>query len=96
MPKLNLRKMPVQASPCRTCPFAGVEPIKLTPSRYADLFQNLMGNGQQLCHSADNKKICRGGRDIQLKLLHCWGFISAPTDEEFNKTMDECLGTDTK
>ena len=87
----DLRKMPVQVMPCKTCPFAGERPIQLTPARYAELTENLIGQGQHLCHSANNEKICRGGREIQLRWLYLKGFITSPNDEAFNKTMDECL-----
>lgn len=92
----DLRKMPAQTEPCKTCPFAGVDSIKLSPSRYAELINNLMGNGQHLCHSANDKMICRGGRDIQLRWLYLQGFVAEPTDDAFNKTMNECLAGNSK
>lgn len=83
--------MPVQAKPCRTCPFAGSNPIPLPPERYTQLINNLNGNGQHFCHSADNRKICRGGRDIQLRLLCSYGLLDEPTDEAFNQAIAEAL-----
>lgn len=58
--KNGLRNYPVQIKPCRTCPFAGKEPIVLTPEKYQHYITNLMGNGQHFCHSVKNKAICRG------------------------------------
>ncbi|MCT7977583.1 hypothetical protein [Laspinema olomoucense] len=88
----DLRQMPVQSAPCRTCPFAGKEPIPLEPERYAQYLMPLVnGISQHLCHSADDKKVCRGGRDIQLRLLYCKGAISEPTDEAFNKAITQQL-----
>lgn len=72
--KQQLRYMPVQKKPCKTCPFAGEVPVKLHPERQMELTQNLVQcAGQHLCHSANNQKICRGGREIQLRLLCAMG-----------------------
>jgi hypothetical protein len=65
----DLRTYPVQEKPCKTCPFSGEKPLPLSPSDLVMYYQNLMGNGQHICHSTNNTKICRGGRDIQLKWL---------------------------
>jgi hypothetical protein len=59
----DLRTYPVQDKPCRTCPFAGRKPVKLSSDRYKELLNNLLGKKQHLCHSVNNKAICRGGRD---------------------------------
>jgi hypothetical protein len=94
MPKLNpddLRTYPVQKTPCRTCPFAGKEPVRLSSDRYKHYLDNLLGNGQHLCHSADNKAICRGGREIQLRWLYSIGALSEPTDEAFDAAVNETL-----
>jgi hypothetical protein len=98
MDKLNfkgfkdLRKVPVQPSPCRTCPFAGTNPLQLDPQSHFNYIRNLVeGRSQHLCHSADNKKVCRGGRDIQLRLLYSKGDIQAPTDEAFNLAITQEL-----
>ncbi|MDF0556452.1 hypothetical protein [Kamptonema sp. UHCC 0994] len=63
MNRKDLITYPVQAKPCRTCPFAGSEPVRLSNSRYQQILSNLVNSQQHLCHSADNKAICRGGRD---------------------------------
>lgn len=87
----DLSQMEVQERPCKTCPFAGEEPVQLSRERYAELVDNLLGNGQQFCHSADNQKICRGGRDIQLRWLCAMGYLEEPTDEMFNQKMQEII-----
>ncbi|MBD2039225.1 hypothetical protein [Microcoleus sp. FACHB-672] len=87
----DLRTYPVQPKPCRTCPFAGRNPIELLPERYQHFLANLFGQGQHLCHSVDNQKICRGGREIQLRWLCLIGALNEPTDEAFNAAVDEVM-----
>lgn len=89
---INLRDYPVQSKACKSCPFEGEIPIQLTPDRYRYFIENLMGNGQHLCHSQNDKAICRGGRNIQLRILCAMGFLDNPTDEEFNNKMNEIIG----
>ncbi len=89
------RDMPVQSSPCRTCPFEGKEPIALEPDRLQEYTANLVNlEGSHLCHSVNNRMICRGGRTIQLRVLTAMGMISEPTDEAFEKASREALGED--
>ena len=90
---MDLRNFLVQEKPCKTCPFEGTNPVALSPERYAELIKNLMGKGQHFCHSAGNSKsvICRGGRNIQLKWLCAVGALSEPTDEAFNKAVNEAV-----
>lgn len=87
----DLRTYPVQERPCETCPFAGENPIELPLDRYLHYLNNLFGHGQHLCHSAENKTICRGGRDIQLEWLYRIGALSEPTDTAFNQAVDEVM-----
>ena len=88
----DLRTYPVQPKPCKTCPFEGETPIQLSPERYHYFINNLAGNGQHLCHSKNNKAICRGARNIQLRMLCAMGLLDNSTDEEFNKKMNEIIG----
>ncbi|MEG4286268.1 hypothetical protein QUB68_24365 [Microcoleus sp. A006_D1] len=88
-PQLNpndMRTYPVQKSPCLTCPFAGREPLILAD--FEQYIENLMGNGQHICHSTD-KNICRGGRDIQLAWLCSVGMLDEPTDAAFDRAIDD-------
>ncbi|MEG4047327.1 hypothetical protein [Microcoleus sp. Pol17_C1] len=87
----DMRTYPVQQKPCKTCPFSGEKPLPLCPSDLAIYYENLMGNGQHICHSTNNTKICRGGRDIQLKWLCSIGFLAEPTDEAFNEAVNWAL-----
>ena len=87
----DLRTYPVQEKPCKTCPFEGENPVPIVPERYADFINNLAGEGQHLCHSANNKAICRGGRRIQLRIHKAIGMLAEPTDEAFNQAINESL-----
>ena len=87
----DLRTYPVQPKPCKSCPFEGERPVEVSPERHQYFIDNLCGKGQHLCHSAANKMICRGGRNIQLRWLCAVGMIPEPTDEAFNAAMNEAL-----
>jgi len=89
----DLRTYPVQEKPCKTCPFEGENPVQLHPSRYKELIENLTGQGQHLCHSIDNKAICRGGRNIQLRFLCAIGILTEATDKAFDQAMEEALNS---
>ena len=89
--KLDLSQMPVQDSPCKTCPFEGENYLSAESySGYVEKILNL--ESQHLCHSANNKKLCRGGRNIMLRVLCSKGWISEPTDAAFNAARKEVLG----
>jgi hypothetical protein len=87
----DMRTYPVQDKPCKTCPFSGEKPLPLSPSDLVMYYQNLMGNGQHICHSTNNTKICRGGRNIQLKWLCAIGMLDEPTDDAFNQAVEWAL-----
>ena len=89
--KGDMRDYPVQSQPCPTCPFEGKKPLQLSPESYARYTQNLMGEGQHICHSSNSTRICRGGRNLQLRWLCATGQLSQPTDEAFNKAVDEAM-----
>lgn len=85
----DLRKVRVQNKPCSTCPFDGIE------SNFSDIenyHKSLCGlEAQHLCHTAENRMICRGGRNIQLRILYSLGWIDEPTDEAFLRATCEAL-----
>lgn len=93
MTRKILADMPVQSHACRTCPFEGEEPIDLEPERLQHYTASLVNlEASHLCHSANNQKICRGGRNIQLRVLTTMGMIDEPTDEAFAKASEEAKG----
>ena len=82
--KQDLSQMPVQIYPCMTCPFEGEKPIVLTPKSYARYVANIVNlKGQHRCHWANNKMLCRGGRNLLLRVLCAYGLIPEPTDAAF-------------
>jgi len=89
----DLSKMPVQPQPCKTCPFEGSGRSILSPEsqqRYTAKIVNL--ESQHLCHSANSKKICRGGRNLMLRVLTLTGAIEEPSDRAFDEARDAVLG----
>lgn len=83
----------MQQHKCRTCPFGGEEAIALPPERYAEIMRYLVNlESSHLCHSSNNTLICRGGREIQLRVLTALKLLKEPTDEEFDRVSREVLG----
>lgn len=80
--------MEVNEAMCPTCPFRD-------GSQYAYLVDALVESAlkdcSRICHSTGTndisgrtektETICRGARNVQLKVLHGNGFLPAPTDE---------------
>ena len=86
---------PIQKVPCKTCPFAGSNPIALDPDSLADHYRNVIElHGSHVCHSVKQKTICRGGRDITLKVLTAMRLLAEPTDEEFERVSLKLLSSD--
>lgn len=82
--KKDLSKMPVLPKPCKTCLFEGSEPIDLEPEDYAKYVTKIVNlESQHLCHSANSKRLCRGGRNIMLRVMCSYGLIASPTDAAF-------------
>lgn len=80
--------MPVRASMCATCPFRYGSPYAYLQD---DLSRSAMNDRSRICHSTGSNnainrrtgkkpKLCRGARDLQLKVFAAMGVISAPTD----------------
>lgn len=85
------RDYPVQVKPCLTCPFESEKPLELSANSYAKYIENLIGNGQHICHSSNLDRLCKGGRNIQLKWLCATGMLNKPTDEAFNKAVNDAM-----
>lgn len=85
----DMRTYPVQKSACKTCPFAGKEPIQLLPENLSKYLNNLLSlDGQHICHTTQ-ANICRGGRDIQLRILCGIGLLNEPTDIAFEQEVEK-------
>jgi hypothetical protein len=80
---------PVQ---CKSCIFKS--PVEggteLPPERMSEIYAYLLEGKQHTCHS-DSRYACRGGRDIQLRLLCGKGAIESPTDEALQRANNEYL-----
>ena len=88
--KIDAKSMPVQVNPCTTCPFAGTEPIQLNANRLREVYQKVMTlQTSHLCHTADDTKLCRGGRDLQIRVAYALGYIDEPTDEAFQSALEQ-------
>ena len=88
----DLSQMPVQTYPCITCPFEGSKPVAFTPGSYARYVANVVYlKGQHRCHSVNNQMLCRGGRNLLLKVLCVNKLISEPTDAAFESASAEAL-----
>jgi hypothetical protein len=72
--------LPGNPNQCDTCIFkhGGYE---LEPEEIGKIYQYLCQGTQHVCHTNRNYA-CRGGRDIQLRLLTLLGELSEPTDKE--------------
>lgn len=80
--------MAVPASPCQSCPFEGEDPIQLSADRWTSIYQKVAGfQGSHLCHTADNQKLCRGGRNLQIKIAFLTGMIAEQTDAAFQASL---------
>ncbi len=97
--KRSISKMPVRAEMCSTCPFRdGVD------EKYSDLRPMLtisaLSEASRICHQTGTNNafhartgkppvLCRGARDVQLRLFHSIGFIEEPTDEAWAAKRNE-------
>jgi len=87
----DMRDYPVQKQPCKTCPFEGFLPSQISAKNMRRYVENLMGQGQHICHSSNNTRVCRGGRNLQLKWLCDIGMLDEPTDEAFDKEVNKAM-----
>lgn len=91
--KIDASRMEVMKTACATCPFEGAHPVHLRLDALAEYTESIVTyQSQHLCHTADNKKLCRGGRNLMLRVMHVQGLIDEPTDEAFDRKRIEVLG----
>lgn len=91
-------RLEVMPTNCKTCPFRedGWTDVREL------LVERALNEGSPVCHSTGStalvprskrasgrQKLCRGARDLQLKMFHGLGVISAPTDEAWDAKAKE-------
>jgi hypothetical protein len=85
-----MSKMSTRKTMCATCPFREGSPHSNLRSM---LEISALSESSRLCHSTGvnalyrtNKpeQLCRGSRDLQLRVMHGFGVIDAPTDEAWD------------
>jgi hypothetical protein len=86
----RIKRMPVMKTQCASCPFG---PNGDARTATAVLDRTLM-KASQICHhprlnGKPETHLCRGARDIQLKVLVAMGLLPEATDEAFHKKSKE-------
>lgn len=91
------KRVPVRHTMCATCPF---RPGSEFESLAGYLAQSAISEGNRICHSTGTSAIhgrtgkrsaiCRGARNIQLKLFFGMGFLTEATDASWDAKMKEC------
>lgn len=88
--------IPVTPKMCATCPFR-----KGSKYQYlaGDLAASALTEASRICHSTGENglngetgkpdRLCRGARDLQLKVFAANGFIAAATDEAWQEKCNE-------
>jgi hypothetical protein len=85
--------MKVNEQMCATCPWREGSPYAYLA---ADLERSALSEGSRICHSTGSNNainartgkpeaICRGARDVQLRVLAGLGFLSEPTDKAWEE-----------
>lgn len=86
----------VCATMCATCPFRTGSPYEYL----ADYLKaSALTEASRICHSTGRSvihyrtgrksKLCRGARDLQLKLMTTLGLLAEPTDAEWDRKVKE-------
>jgi hypothetical protein len=88
--------MKVCKTMCATCPFReGSKYASLAPS----LTLSALSEASRICHSTGTNaiggktgkpsRICRGARNIQIRMFVSMGLLNEPTDEAWAKTLKQ-------
>lgn len=87
---IRLKNTLVRKTQCASCVFKAEQDggIQLAPGRREEIHAMVLRGINQLCHhDLTNKTVCRGGRDLQLRVWAALGIIEAPTDEALVNAM---------
>jgi hypothetical protein len=90
----NMNDWPVMKQQCATCPFGPNGDPRVCAGV---IDRSVKLESSQICHhpSLHGKRqthLCRGARDLQLKLMTAFGIIPEATDEAFNAKWKELKG----
>jgi hypothetical protein len=82
------KPLPVNKKCCNTCPFSK------DPALATKVIDRNGLSSSQICHSTEGENreprtLCRGMRDIHIKILYAHGLLDSPTDEAWEKKMQE-------
>jgi len=91
----NISSFPVMKSKCPTCPFHEAHEGQVEIANMVR--ERCLTQASQICHhphlhGRKETHLCRGARDYQLEIFHRLGFLSEPTDENWERMRDESLG----
>lgn len=92
-----MKRLPVMKAQCATCPFRDDSPHAYLRST---LELSAATEASRICHSTGSNnainrrtgkrpKLCRGARNLQLRMFAAMGFIDTPTDAAWNKKRRE-------
>lgn len=92
--KIDGSSMQVMTVACSTCPFENAHKGgRLRPETLTECVEQVVTlQSQHLCHTVNNKKLCRGARTLMLRVMCMQGLIDAPTDEAYDRARIEVLG----
>ncbi len=88
--------MPLMSTMCPTCPFRDGSPTRYLAN---DLTISALNEASRICHSTGTNglkgrtgkpsRLCRGARDIQIKVFYTAGVIAAPTDAAWDEAWND-------
>lgn len=87
--------LPIMPTKCSTCPFHTDENGRhLHPELVAGIQKRILSHCSQICHhpklhGREETHLCRGARDYQQIIFYCLGFVEAPTDEAWQRRVEE-------
>lgn len=91
--KTKSQPIPVCKTMCATCPFregskhAALAPMLTEASFHTARICHSTGNNALMGRTGKPSRICRGSRDIQLKLFQALGVLTAATDEAWQEAL---------
>lgn len=84
---------------CASCPWrSDANRLEVSPTFWLALTQQVLTEANQRCHAPAlsgkaETRICRGARDLQLRVFHALGVLTEPTDDCWKQTLARCRST---